>query len=59
MTVVTSTEKKTLELDDILVKFSLLGNYYVQSTVVIFLAYMSNSIYCANFVFVAEEVSYR
>lgn len=59
MTVVTSTEKKILELDDILVKFSLLGKYYIQSTVIILLAYMTNSIYCANFVFVAEAVSYR
>lgn len=59
MTIVTSTDKKIFELDDILVNFSLLGRYYVQSTVVIMLAYMSNSIYSTNFVFVAEEVRYR
>lgn len=59
MTVVMPIEKKTFELDDILVNFSLLGRYYVQSTVLIMLAYMSNSIYCTNFVFVAEEVAYR
>ncbi|KAJ2950800.1 hypothetical protein O0L34_g9066 [Tuta absoluta] len=59
MSVVKSVEKKTADLDDILINFKLFGRYYVQNLLLIFLAYMSNSMYCSNFVFVAEEVRYR
>ncbi|XP_049865277.1 solute carrier family 22 member 3-like [Pectinophora gossypiella] len=59
MSVVKTSDKKSTDLDDVLKKFKICSRYYIECMVLIFLAYMSNSMYSSNFVFVAEEVGYR
>ncbi|XP_059061168.1 organic cation transporter protein-like isoform X2 [Achroia grisella] len=46
-------------VDELLSKFSVFGRYHVSLMVLAWIAFMSNSIYCHNYIFVADAVSYR
>ncbi|CAK1577992.1 unnamed protein product [Parnassius mnemosyne] len=59
MTVSDPSEEKTVDLEDILSKFSKSGRYHMQIAALVFLSLATNSIYTSNYIFVAEEVNYR
>ncbi|XP_050342010.1 organic cation transporter protein-like isoform X2 [Nymphalis io] len=51
--------EKKMDLDDILGKFGIFQSYHLQMMILTFFAFVTNALYSANFVFVAEEVNYR
>ncbi|CAG5058172.1 unnamed protein product [Parnassius apollo] len=59
MTASNPPEEKTVDLEDILSKFSISGRYHLQIAALAILVFASNSIYCSNYIFVAEEINYR
>ncbi|XP_031763536.1 organic cation transporter protein-like [Galleria mellonella] len=47
------------DMDKVLSRFNILGRYHAQFMFFSFMAFASNSVFCCNFVFAAEEVGYR
>nr|XP_013190084.1 unnamed protein product [Amyelois transitella] len=54
-----SGNEKISELDKVLTQFNVFGRYHCLFMFWSFLALASNAVFCSNFVFSAEEVSYR
>ncbi|CAG5019124.1 unnamed protein product [Parnassius apollo] len=59
MTAGAQSEEKTVDLEDILSKFSISGRYHLEIAALAFLVFTTNSMYTSNYIFVAEEVNYR
>lgn len=51
--------KDNFELDDVLDKFGVMKRYHLEKMILIFVAFLVNEIHYTNYVFAAEEVSYR
>ncbi|CAH2063845.1 unnamed protein product, partial [Iphiclides podalirius] len=58
MTLVKPAEEKSTDLEDVLDKLSIYKSYHLRIAILIFLAFASNTVYCSNFIFVAESVNY-
>lgn len=54
-----NTSEKKVDLDDVLDKFGMFSRYHIQVMLLVFFAFFTNLLYSTNYVFVAEEVSYR
>ncbi|KPI91070.1 Solute carrier family 22 member 1 [Papilio xuthus] len=58
MTAVVHTDEKRVDLEDVLDKFSIYKSYHLQIAGLIFLGFATNTMFCSNFIFVAEETGY-
>ncbi|CAK1551534.1 unnamed protein product [Leptosia nina] len=59
MSAVSVNDDKKVDLDVVLEKFSIYQKYHLQTIALIFIAFLSNAIYCNQYVFVAESTPYR
>ncbi|KAM3958228.1 organic cation transporter protein-like [Aphomia sociella] len=53
------SEETLSEIDKVLSRFQNFGPYHLQFMFFSFMAFASNSVFCANYLFAAEEVGYR
>ncbi|CAH2262755.1 jg14979 [Pararge aegeria aegeria] len=51
--------EKTVDLDEVLDNYGIFKRYHGEMIILAFLAFATNNIYCSNYVFAAEDVSYR
>ncbi|XP_045534008.1 solute carrier family 22 member 1 [Papilio machaon] len=58
MAAVVPVDEKRVDLDDVLDKFSIYKSYHLKIAALIFLGFATNTMYCSNFIFVAEETGY-
>ncbi|XP_045764032.1 organic cation transporter protein-like isoform X1 [Maniola jurtina] len=50
---------KKVDLDEVLDKYGIFKRYHVEIIMLAFFAFATNTMYCTNYVFAAEKVSYR
>ncbi|CAH0717483.1 unnamed protein product, partial [Brenthis ino] len=51
--------EKKVDLDDVLDRYRIFGRYHGELMCLLFLAFLTNQMYSSNYVFAAEEVTYR
>lgn len=59
MSAANDVSEKKVDLDNVLDRYGIFQRYHVEKMILAFLAFATNTMYCMNFVFAAEKVSYR